>query len=193
MNSKIIRDVLYLYECQRKPIITDDKVTLQKEKVKNVNQNREERCRLRLEEYNRRIDKLQKQNVISKINRQEANRQKELRIRNRLSDMKTLEHHKNINLIKSIKDKETKSQKLLAERKNLRLCRKQDGKCFRGDSNCPNKSFVGGQILSEKRSLDNSKHVFSKHEEETDDEHLEEMNEEECFTDSDQSVQQLIH
>jgi hypothetical protein len=192
VNLKIINDVLDLYKCEGKPIIIDDKVTLQKEKVLNINRNREEMCKIRFEEYNRRIDKLQKQNVIAKINRAEANRQKELHIKNRLLNIKTLEHLKNINLMKSIKEKDMKSQKLLAERKHLRSYRKQDGKCFRDDSNCRNKVFAGDQLLSDKRLLDDSKNLFSKHEEGTDDKRLEEPNEKECFTDPDQSVQQII-
>lgn len=183
VNLKIINDVLYLYKCQQKPIIIVDEGTRRNnEKVENENQNRQILYKTRLEEYNRRIDKIQKQNVISKVQRMEANHQRELRIRHKLLNVKEREHFENMKLIKFIRDKEIKAQKLLNERKYLMSCKNQDVKC--GKSNRQNNTCVDNK----KSFLDSSKNMILEKEEEIIDEPLEEANEEECFTDSDQSV-----
>lgn len=175
VNSvKAVNDVLYLYKCQDKPIIVDDKIMLRKKKVKNIDQNRQKIYKTRLEEYNSRIDQIKKQNIINKEKKAEASHQKELHTRNRLLDFRTQENLKNIKLIQSIKEKEIKSQKLLAERKHLKLCKKQD---------------LGKKAVSDnKLFFKQTKNSFSEHEEDIFDEPLEEENVEECTTDSDQSV-----
>lgn len=132
-DYKITQDVLNELRDKKHLInIIENKAQLKKEYRQNENKKRQERCANLWEEYNNRIDRFQKQTIINNNIRVEVNRQNHERAKQGVSIAQTLEKRKNNDLKKIIKDREIKTQNLLAEKKAIKLHQKQnkDVKCY---------------------------------------------------------------
>lgn len=180
--------------------IFDGKVERQKEYLKNEMKMRREMHKTLLDKYDKRIDKIKKQNVENNATRIETSRLKVRQTRKRLENIKALEESKKIKLMRLIKEKETKARKRLIERKNMLIQEKQnkDKKHYSNKFECQNIALEKMKRLIEKCSdheasdgyfNDNAEESFDENNETVVDEPLEEISEEEkCTLDLDRSV-----
>jgi len=191
--------ILNIKDKNKKKVI-DIKLNTQRENRIAENKKRQERLGTLVEKYNKRIDKIQQENVKNHLKKLDANYQKAEQMQQRLQNHKILERRKVTKILQFIKDKDLKSKKLLADNKKLKLHEKQkrDIENYYKKVEYQNITIVKNQQLIEKclinRTLDDiensDQELFVEHEEEMKDEdyEIEEIAEEECVIDSDQSV-----
>lgn len=196
-DFKISDSVLNKLRCQNDPLAIIGLLEIEKRNLNDKIPNKPlGKC---LKKYNKKIDDLQRQKTIDNDKRIKANRKKEELIAERQRDLEIQQRRKKIELKKHIKNKEITSKKLLAERENLKLSAKHNNETKRYFDTVEHQN----EILAEKQLLidkcfrnresdepDDGKELFKSYEEDTIDEPLEKMEEEECFIDSDQSVNQ---
>lgn len=176
----------------------DDGVQFKKEFRKNEQKKRQELYTTRIARYNKRIDEIQKQNDINNSEKAIKSRQKENIAKNVLLDVKARDLGKRLELMKSIKKSEKKSQNLITEMKNKKIREKQNRDTVRyfDKVNSQNRTIEENRFLVEKclehTTVGNSDVLSEIHEEDIGDEIIEEIHEEECIIDSDQSVRIIL-
>jgi len=191
-------DQLLNLEGKNKKNIIDAKLSAQRENRRTENDKREELLGTLVEKYNKRIDKIHRENVKDNNKKLEANNQKTERTQQRLQNHRTLETIKNREKLQIIIDKHIKSEKLLAEREKLRLSKKKnrDIELYNNKVDYQNITLLKNQQLIDKcienKTLDDFENsdqelLFAEYEEEINDEPMEEITEEDCSY-SDQSV-----
>lgn len=171
---------------------SNDGFQFKKEFRKNEHKIQQELYKSNIEKYNKRIDQIQKQKVINNSKKAEEICKKKERMKNVIFDLKNREVSKRIELLKSIKEKEKKSQNLIVQRKNEKIQEKRNSDIVRyiDKVNCQNRSIAQNRFLM-KKCLEKDNEVFSV-EEKIVDEQIEQILEEECVIDSDQSVRKLF-
>lgn len=197
INFKKIDEILNL-KGKNKRSIVDAKLNSQRENRIIENNKRQELLGKIVKKYHKKIEKILQENVANNKKKLEAKHQKAEKIQLRLQNHKILECRKNAKILNFIKNKEIKSQKLLAERKYQRLSEKQkrDNERFCNKVEYQKITLVKNQHLINKclenktfNSLENNQELSGEYEEEINDEPIEEIiTEEECIIDSDQSV-----
>jgi len=197
ISFKKINKILNLKGKNKRSII-DTKLNSQRENCIIENNKRQELLGTIVKKYHEKIEKIHQENVTNNKKKLEAKHQKAEKIQLRLQNHKTLECRKNAKILNFIKNKDIKSQKLLAERKYQRLSEKQkrDNERFYNKVEYQKIALVKNQQLIDKclenktfNSLENNQELSGEYEEEINDEPIEEIiTEEECIIDSDQSV-----
>lgn len=191
-------DQLLNLEGKNKKNIIDAKLSAQRENRRTENDKRQELLGTLVEKYNKRIDKIHRENVKDNNKKLEANNQKTERTQQRLQNHRTLETIKNREKLQIIIDKHITSEKLLAEREKLRLSKKKnrDIELYNNKVDYQNITLLKNQQLIDKcienKTLDDFENsdqelLFAEYEEEINDELMEEITEEDCSY-SDQSV-----
>jgi len=191
-------DQLLNLEGKNKKNIIDAKLSAQRENRITENDKRQGLLGTLVEKYNKRIDKIHRENVKDNNKKLEANYQKTERTQQRLQNHRILETINNREKLQIILDKHIRSQKLLAEREKLRLSekKKRDIELYYNKVDYQNTALLKNQQLIEKcienKTLDDFENCdqelfFAECEEEINDEPMEEIIEEECSF-SDQSV-----
>ncbi|KAE9541212.1 hypothetical protein AGLY_004457 [Aphis glycines] len=202
INFKKIDEILNLKGKNKRSII-DAKLKNQRENRIIEYNKRQELLGTIVKKYHKKIKKIHQENVTNNKKKLEDKHQKAEKIQLRLQNHKTLECRKNAKILNFIKNKDIKSQKLLAERKYQRLSEKQK----RANERFYNKveyqkiTLVKNQQLIDKclenktfNSLENNQELSEEYEEEINDGPIEEIiTEEECIIDSDQSKLEMIH
>jgi len=185
-------------ERKNKKNIIDAKLNTQRENRISENNKRQELLGTLVKKYNKRIDNIHQKNIKNNHKKLEANYQKSERMKQRLQSHITLESCKNRKKIQIIKDKHMKSQKLLTERKEIRLCekKKRDTERYNNKVEYQNITLLKNQQLIEKcledKTLDDFKNsgleFIAENEEEISEEPIDEITAEECNSYSDRSV-----
>lgn len=153
----------------------------------NENNKLQEKHLMILNKYNKRINKIQSQKIIKHNKNVEANRKREERIKHQIEVAKILEKCKTEEKIAHIKNKEIKSQKLLAVKENLRLYKKQNNDMTRYFEKVKhqNQTFIENQMLMNRclngfgSYVDSVQDLSSSQGEEIENEELIEIHEEE--------------
>lgn len=196
INFKKIDEILNLKGKNKRSII-DAKLNSQRENRIIENNKRQELLGTIVKKYHEKIEKIQQENVTNNKKKLEAKHQKAEKIQLRLQNHKTHECRKNAKILNFIKNKDIKSQKILAERKYQRLSEKQkrDNERFYNKVEYQKITQVKHQQLIDKclenKTFNNIENIelSGEYEEEINDEPIEEIiTEEECIIDSDQSV-----
>lgn len=197
IDFKNIGELLNLEGNNKKNII-DAKLNTHRENRITENNKRQKLLGTLVEKYNKRIDKIHRENVKNNDKKLEVNYQKTKRTQQRLQNHIAFESHENREKLKIINDKHTKSQKLLAERGELRLCekKKRDIERYYNKFEHQNITLLKNQQLIDK-CLENTtvdefgnidQILFAEDAEEINNETMEELTEEECDLSSDRLV-----
>lgn len=171
----------------------DDEVQFKKEYRKNEHKKRQELFETRITKYNKRIDEIQKQNVVNNNKKAEESCQKKERVKKIQLDLKTQETGRRLELLKFIKEKKEKSQNILVQKKNEKIREKQnkDAERYLDKVYRQNRMITENRFLIEKcleyKHFEDDNEKLPEYENEIEEE-IKETQEEECFIDSDQSV-----
>jgi len=197
IDLKKIDELLNLEGSNKKDIIYA-KLNIQKENRITENNKRQELLGTLVEKYNKRIDKIHRENVKKNDKKLEAKYQKTERIQQRLRNHITVESCKNREKLQIINNKHIKSQRLLAEREKLRFFEKKKRDIERYYNKFENQNITllkNQQSIDkclENKTLDDFENIdqvlFAENEEEMNDEPMEEITEEECVLSADRSV-----
>lgn len=178
-------------------IDSSERVLQNKKRLENEYEKRQKMIVTRLKEYDKKIKNVQNQHAMMNNVRIKVNRQRDQQIKLRLQELKTQERLNRIKLIKHIKKKEIKAQKLLVDIRNIRLREKQNkdidhyNNQFKHQSTTiPENQLIIEKCIKKKSKLKNigSIEEWSLNEEIKNEPQEEIIVEEECFIDSDQSV-----
>lgn len=175
----------------------DDGVQFKKEFRKNEQKKRQELYESRIEKYNKRIDEIQKQNVVNNSKKKGESCQKKERTKKIQLDLKTQETGKRLELLKLIKEKKEKTQNILVQKKNDKVREKQnkDTERYLDKVYRQNRTIIEDRILIEKcleyKRFEDDNEKLAEPESENGGE-IKETQEEECLIDSDQSVRILL-